>query len=260
MNGKNIKYYELIQNNEVIIPNLPLYIRIDGRSFHVFTKGFQKPFDLDFMKIMQKTTSELIKETKACIGYTQSDEISLAFYPKDNNEIFLFGGRKFKLISVFSSLATSIFIKECLKSKNKLIKERTKKINVSFDCRIYQLPNIQELFNVFKWREDDAVKNSINMLAQSLYKHKELQNKNQTELQDMIYDKGLNWNNCIPDFKRGTFFVKVFKKRKVKKEYLNKFKIKNKFYFRAKIEKLNLEENNGITIEKFNEFYKNLDY
>ena len=79
----------------------------------------------------------------------------------------------------------------------------------SFDCRIWNVPNLVEAANALLWREQDAFKNSISMAAQSHFEHKELQNKNGSEMQEMLFkEKGINFNNYPSFFKRGTFILK----------------------------------------------------
>jgi tRNA(His) guanylyltransferase len=58
---------------------------------------------------------------------------------------------------------------------------------------------------VFLWREFDATKNSISMAAQVHYTHEELMNKNSGEKQEMLWRKGVNWNDFPSFFKRGTY-------------------------------------------------------
>ena len=60
-----------------------------------------------------------------------------------------------------------------------------------------------EVRNYFIWRQEDATTNSLSMLAQSLYRHIELQNKKWTELQEMCWQKGRNWNDLEVVEKRG---------------------------------------------------------
>lgn len=89
--------------------DLPVCCRIDGKSFHVWTKRLQRPFDSMFMEIMVLTTMSLVEETHALIGYTQSDEISLVWNNATPESQIWFDGRIQKMTSVLSSIATYYF-------------------------------------------------------------------------------------------------------------------------------------------------------
>lgn len=54
----------------------------------------------------------------------------------------------------------------------------------------------------------DASKNSISMAARAFYSHKALDNKNGSEKQELLFQKGVNWNDYPQFFKRGTFVRK----------------------------------------------------
>jgi tRNA(His) 5'-end guanylyltransferase len=77
-----------------------------------------------------------------------------------------------------------------------------------FDARAWTISDPWEVFNNFKWRQDDATRNAIQMVAQSLYSHKEMHGKNQSMLQEMIFQRGDNFNNYPTKFKRGSFLYK----------------------------------------------------
>lgn len=181
-----------------LIPRLPAIARIDGRAFHSFTKGMKRPFDEVFASCMIDTTIALVKETHACMGYTQSDEITLAWYNPDG-QVF-FDGRVFKMTSILASYATLVF--------NRLVAERMPSYvskRPVFDARVWNVPNLAEGANAFLWRENDAVKNSISMAASAYYSHKELMGKNSNEKQEMLFAKGINWNDYPTHSKRGTY-------------------------------------------------------
>lgn len=78
-----------------------------------------------------------------------------------------------------------------------------------FDSRVFQIPELEEVVNCLIWRQRDAEKNSIAMLAQSLYSHKELFKKNGSDMQEMCFQKGHNWNDLHWSKKRGSFIVKT---------------------------------------------------
>lgn len=192
--GDRMKAYEAIATGATLDKRLPIYARIDGRCFSKFTKGMNRPYDSRMMEVMRNTLSDLIEETNAIIGYTQSDEISLLWHhEKEETEAF-FGGKVFKLTSILASLTTSLFIKnlscEFSDYGNEESSEYTTLIRrlPHFDCRVFQLHNKLEATNAFIWRLLDCRKNAISMVAQHYFSHKELQNKNQADMRQMLRD------------------------------------------------------------------------
>jgi tRNA(His) 5'-end guanylyltransferase len=75
----------------------------------------------------------------------------------------------------------------------------------TFDSRVWAVPNQTEAANCFLWRVQDAVKNSVSMAAQQYYSHNELLHKHSGEMQEMLFQKGVNWNDYPPHFKEGVF-------------------------------------------------------
>lgn len=193
--GDRMKMYEGIEAQRTFMPGLPICVRIDGRAFHTFTSGMKRPYDENMANAMIDTMKYLVEQTNACIGYTQSDEISLIL--RDDVDQ-LFGGRISKLTSILASMATAKF--------NEVIhKTYPDKPLAQFDCRCWQVPNRTEAANEILWREYDASKNSISMAARAYYSDKQLMNKNGSEKQDMLMEKGVNWNDYPAFFKRGTY-------------------------------------------------------
>ena len=210
--GDRMKMYEGIEADRVLIPELPICVRVDGRAFHTFTRGMKRPYDTDMSNSMIDTMKFLVEETDACIGYVQSDEISLVL--SDMKEP-MFGGRVSKLTSVIASLATAKF--------NEIIhKYFPDKPLATFDCRVWNVPNRTEASNTILWREFDATKNSISMAARAFYSDKQLMNKNSSQKQDMLMDKGINWNDYPTFFKRGTYARRVVYTRKMTQEEIDK--------------------------------------
>jgi tRNA(His) 5'-end guanylyltransferase len=208
MTQKNISIGDRMKNLEELatvgrfLPGLPVVARLDGRSFSKFTKGMQRPYDIKMSTIMQETTKYLVQETDAILGYTQSDEISLLF----REDLPFFDGKIFKIVSVLTSIATAKF--------NRLLPDFfPEKEMAQFDCRAWACPNRQEAVNAILWRELDATKNSISMAARHYYSHKQLQGKTGKQMQEMLWKKGINWNDYPDFFKRGTYFrrSKVFR-------------------------------------------------
>lgn len=107
--GDRMKKYEQIEAGRIFLPNLPILVRIDGKGFSKYTKKLNKPYDIRFSDIMINVTKFLVKQTNACIGYTQSDEITLVLYAKELNQEIFFAGKIQKMVSVISSMATAKF-------------------------------------------------------------------------------------------------------------------------------------------------------
>jgi tRNA(His) guanylyltransferase len=197
--GDRMKEYE--GKTEVcLMPMLPTFARVDGRSFHSFTRGMNRPYDERMSMVMTETARWLAQETNARMTYTQSDEITLAWLSTNRKSQIWFDGRHSKMVSQIAALATLIFYRLCAKT----MPEYADRLP-SFDARVWQVPNVSEGANVFLWREWDATKNSITMAASSVYSHKTLHGKNGSEKQEMLWQKGINWNDYPAFFKRGTY-------------------------------------------------------
>lgn len=210
--GERMKKYEFVTRNYLICKT-PVIVRIDGKAFHTFTKGLEKPYDIDFMRLMQNTTLELCKEVTGCkLGYTQSDEISLLLTDWDNNETQAwFQNNLSKIISITSSIATLKFnslIEEKLEYLNFNYKFSGKRFKALFDSRAFNLPK-EEVCNYFIWRQQDATRNAIQSAGQFEFSQKELLNKSCNQIQEMLWNKkNINFNDYPTDFKRGSCVIK----------------------------------------------------
>lgn len=223
--GDRIKSYEEQTTKTTLMPNLPVYARIDGRAFHTLTKGLQKPFDIPFMTTMQSTCHDLVEYTNASLGYVQSDEISLAW---EDITKAPFEGKLFKLQSVLASMATASFMKYacCAKlnadelgdgdededdkaSAELLFQKVFTGKPISFDCRVFNVPNETELANAFIWRENDAIRNSIQSHARYALGHSKVQNKSNKELIKQLEGTEADWNNLSMVQKRGLYLQRI---------------------------------------------------
>jgi tRNA(His) 5'-end guanylyltransferase len=191
-------------------------IRIDGKAFHTYTKGLKRPFDEGLMEDMNKTTEYLCQNIQgAKFGYVQSDEISILITDYDDISTHAwFDGNLQKMASIAASLATAEFNRLRLIRKMNTtvatagsILEQFK--HAMFDARVFQIPYQEEVLNYFIWRQQDATRNSISSVAQSLYSAKELHGKKTSDMQEMIFQKGINWNDYKPREKRGSLIRKV---------------------------------------------------
>jgi tRNA(His) guanylyltransferase len=199
-----MKMYEHMGFHQArLMPGLPALARLDGRAFHTLTKGLERPFDIRLSNLMVDLTKKLVDETNAIIGYTQSDEITLLWYPKATSEM-MFDGKTYKMKSIFAAIASVFFSKEFNK---RAIKPGD--TDAYFDCRVWNVPNKAEAVNTFVWREMDATRNSISMAAQSVFSHNELHGQGSSDMQEMLHSKGINWNDYPDFFKRGTYVRRV---------------------------------------------------
>lgn len=222
--GDRIKSYESVTTSRKAFRGQPFCIRLDGKAFHTFTRGLDRPYDTRFSRLMADTTAALVQEFGALVGYTQSDEINLGFYlPSDSHSEYPFGGRLQKLESLSAAFATAVF-------NDGLQEHLPHKVNAMplFDSRAFVVPNLLELYHVFLWRQQDATKNAISMAAQSMYSHNALLGKNGDEKQEMLFEKGINFNNYPAFFKRGTFLKRMKKLVSLTPEQLSKIPEKHR--------------------------------
>jgi tRNA(His) 5'-end guanylyltransferase len=198
--GNRMKGYENTTCGTKMLPLIPVIARLDGKGFSKFTKGLKRPYDERLSRLMIETTKYLVKETNANCGYTQSDEISLVWYSDTHESKIYFDGRLFKMISDLATMCSVYFNREL----PKYIPEKTH-LMPRFDSRVFNVPTLEEATNIFLWRELDATKNSITMAASEHYSHNFLHGKNGSEKQELLFQKGINWNDYPDFFKKGTY-------------------------------------------------------
>lgn len=191
-NYESVSQYKLTRRT-------PVVIRLDGKAFHTFTKHFNKPFDDTFINRMQDVTEYLVRNVQGCIyGYTQSDEISLFLIDYTNlNTNPWFDNKVQKMCSVSASMATAKFNENSPWDTLGL-----------FDARAFNVPET-DVYNCLLWRFKDWKRNSIQMLAQSMFSHKELHKKNTKDMVAMCMARGVNWNELDDVYKYGTLVTKT---------------------------------------------------
>lgn len=229
--GDRMKAYEN-KSRIYLDRKTPVIIRVDGKAFHTFTRGFEKPFDDILEKAMKNTMTYLCENIQgAVLGYTQSDEITIVLidYQEENSDAW-FGYNLQKMASVAASMATMAFNKFFDSEVRKWAYENQSSTNVNnlrsvyynatlkgamFDARAFSLPKF-EVVNCLIWRQLDAIRNSIQAIGQSQFSHKELQNLNCDEIKEkLISERGLNWEEYSDYHKHGICCVKV------EKEFVN---------------------------------------
>lgn len=197
-------------------------IRVDGKAFHTYTKGLQEPFDSGLIEDMNLTASFLCKNmVGARFAYVQSDEISVLLTDfGDPSTQAWFDNNVQKMASIAASMATAKFnqlrmIRGCNNCDGDLVNNMLSDNEIEnfrlamFDARVFQIPQKIEVENYFIWRQQDATRNSIQSVARSLYSQAELNKRNTNEMQEMIFQKGVNWNDYTSREKRGALISKV---------------------------------------------------
>ena len=219
------EFYERVPKTR-LVRRMPVAIRLDGKAFHTFTRGFEKPFDEVLGKSMRETMKYLCENIQGCVlGYTQSDEITLILVDYQNlNSCAWFDYEVQKMCSISASKATMAFNKFFTKNVNyfEMTHEHDDTINeycttlvnaaekgAMFDARCFNIPK-EEVCNLIYWRQLDATRNSIQMVGQANFSHKELQNKSCNMIQEMLFaEKGINWNDYPTYLKRGSCCIKT---------------------------------------------------
>lgn len=199
--GDRMKELEGREAARRTLPLLPVCIRLDGKGFSKYTKNFTRPYDKRMSDLMVDTTRFLVEESNACVGYTQSDEISLILYSSTNDSQIFFDGKIQKITSVLASMCTAYFNRNVAFAFG-----QTAMPMAFFDCRVWDVPTKEEAANEILWRELDATKNAVSMAARHYFSHAELMNKHGGEMQEMMWSKHkVNFNDFPAFFKRGTF-------------------------------------------------------
>lgn len=225
--GKRMKEFYEARARTYLPRRTPVAIRIDGKAFHTFTRGFQKPFDEVLGNSMVRTMEYLCKNIQGCVfGYTQSDEITLLLidYKQLNSEAW-FDYQTQKMCSIAASMATMAFNRYFNEEFNKWFDkastcEHTHSMSIGdwnlyhayaksiekgamFDARVFSVPK-EEATNLVYWRQLDATRNSIQMVGQAKFSHNELQGKSCNMIQDMLLtQRDINWNDYPTRWKRG---------------------------------------------------------
>lgn len=193
-------------------------IRIDGKAFHSYTRGMQRPFDMGFIEDMDNTAIHLCKNIMgAKFAFVQSDEISIVLTDFETIQTQAwFDNNIQKMCSISASMATSEF--NNLRLQRRVIETSMAALTLdniksqklaNFDSRVYQIPQLTEVFNYFVWRQQDTTRNSIQSVARSVFSHKQVDGKNTNQMQEMLFEeKGINWNDFEPKLKRGRGIVK----------------------------------------------------
>ena len=230
---KRMKKYEYVSRT-YLTTRTPVIIRIDGKCFHSFTRGFKKPFDEILSGTMQETMKYLCENIQGCVlGYTQSDEITLILVDyKDIDTCAWFDYNIQKCASVAASMATMAFnrtfslkvsfFKDNILELPKYIEtlKRAAEKGAMFDARIFNIPK-SEVCNNILWRQQDATRNSIQMVGHANFSDKQMHGKNTSQIQDMLMlEKGINWNDFPTKYKRGSCCVRKVNEQTGRSEWV----------------------------------------
>lgn len=183
---------------------IPLIIRVDGKAFHTLTRGLGKPWDDRLMGVMDGVAAALCRGIQGAeIAYVQSDEISILVH---NYKTLVsepwFANNLQKIVSVSAGIASAMFTV----SMGDIGKAGEIAV---FDSRVFVIPE-SEVNNYFAWRQMDASRNAIEMMARAYFSHSECHGKNGSQLQSMLMEQmGLNFNDVEPYYKRGRAVVKT---------------------------------------------------
>jgi tRNA(His) guanylyltransferase len=220
---ENRTRYKLTRKNFQIL-------RVDGKAFHTYTKGFSRPFDVRLVGAMNNTAIKLLEEIQgSLLAYIQSDEISVLFSDKTRLDSELwFDGNIQKISSISASIASTRF--------NQVIDDRDKPPAL-FDARVFSIPEIYEVINYFIWRQEDAIRNSIQMVGQANFSHDQLKGKNGKDVIKMLHEIDKNYYDYSSHFRMGRFVYRRPLEREDIDEIKNKYGhyfIKNEFKMRQR--------------------------
>lgn len=221
--GERMKTYEAT-TQITLLRRMPVIIRIDGRAFHTFTRHIkpeksaendnvyvdvslkETPFSVKLHQAMLATAATLFKEVQNTVFvYTQSDEISILLKDWEQLETQQwFGANVQKMVSLSSSIATAAFnfaFHNIFNSWPTQVKTLA-----HFDSRVFNLPK-EEVTNYFIWRQQDALRNSVQMLGRFVFSQKEMHGKHNDKILDMLMQKNINWNSLPTWMKRGSCVI-----------------------------------------------------
>lgn len=239
--GERMKtnYEEVAESR--LVRRMPVAIRLDGKAFHTFTRGFATPFDMVFQDAMAKTMEYLCQNIQGCVfGYTQSDEITLILidYQKLDTDAW-FGYRVQKMCSIAASMATMAFNRSFKEAVDEFYSRHTTQTHLPgqfnkdhyswdseesyqqwltytvalgrgamFDARVFNVPK-EEVCNLVYWRQLDAIRNSVQMAGQAYFSHKELMGMSCEDIKDMLrFQKSVKWEDYPIRSQRGTAWTK----------------------------------------------------
>jgi len=195
---------------------LPLIVRVDGKAFSKMTAGLKEsgqPFNAGFVEVMDGVARALCEEIQgAQCAYVQSDECSVLVhgYKKFESSPW-FDNQCMKIVSVAASVASAHFSINSWRiwSAHLDVGEASAGSirRAVFDGRAFVLPE-HDVANYFLWRQQDAVRNSVQMLARSHFSHKECDGKSCEMMKVMLSEKNVKWDDLPGGLRKGRVAVK----------------------------------------------------
>lgn len=227
----NMSYFKEIESRVAMwesnqsvrfMPGLPILLRFDGSSFSLFTKDLNRPFDQRLTDLMIETAKFVTDLTNARLALVGSDEITILLYEEKENSQTIYNGRYEKLLSELSSQISVFFNKQL----SKYLPEKSE-ASPYFDAKAWQVPSLEEAANCFWVREESITRNAITMAALAYYSSPELNGVSGPQKQELLFQKGINFNDYPVSFKRGVYIQKRKELKKFSTEEIAKLPLKH---------------------------------
>lgn len=219
--GDKVKAYEAVANDRCFAPDAFLLARVDGRAFHTFTKGMDKPADLWLLDSMVHATVEVAADLKSRLAYVQSDEATFCWhYDSAAQGVLPFNGREQKLCSLIAGVFSASFIDALVTRDPKRYLELGRV--PAFDCRIWEVPNALSQVEAFAWREKDAVKNAVSTAACTIASSSELAGMKHRERLALLLERGFDWDGLPRAYRAGAYVRRQSRMAEIEPETLAK--------------------------------------
>jgi tRNA(His) guanylyltransferase len=212
--GARIKRYEAAYDHR-FTPRSCLFVRVDGKAFHTFTRHCARPFDQNIVNAMEYAMYRTSREMQGFkLAYAQSDECTFVLTDFDTHQTQgWFGYELNKVVSLTASMFTAYF------NDGYGTVEKDPALDYAlFDARAFIVP-IDDAPNVFIWRQQDWERNSVQMLTRAHFSHKQCERKRIPDMHEMLHGVGVNWAHLDPQLKNGTYLTRDGKRVYEKWDY-----------------------------------------
>jgi tRNA(His) 5'-end guanylyltransferase len=217
--GERMKEHEKA-SRVTLEPRVPVLLRVDGKAFHTYLKSIEA-HNPNVNAVMDKVAQELCRTIQgAQLAYVQSDEVSVLIHSyKKSNSSAWYDNQVQKMCSVAAAIASVTFTMESWRIFD--VNEHAYSQGdpllplcepAYFDARVFNLPEA-EVCNYFIWRQQDAIRNSVAGQARRYFSHKQLENKDQREMKEMLFFKGKPWEGLSIGEQRGRCVTRVVEER-----------------------------------------------
>ena len=212
--GDRMKTYEKAPAVN-LMRKTPVIMRLDGKAFHTYTRHplftQEGTFSPTLRQCFAYATQKLMNQIQGSrLAYMQSDEVSILItdWRKVTSDAWFNYGTQ-KMVSVAVSMFT-VYFNDYMRTLLEQYAQYAYPQDAFFDARVFNLPP-HEVINYFIWRQQDAIRNSIQMLGRSKFSHKQMDGKNTDQVQDMLMAvHNVNWNDTPTAFKRGHCIRTIF--------------------------------------------------